>query len=203
MDIGQFIKMKRTDFNFTQEELGKKLTPPVTKATVNKWEDGTTKNLKTNHIQQLATIFGVSPSDMFCFNDSESDIVRIPVLGRVVAGIPIEACEDIIDYVGISKKEVKSDNLFALKVRGDSMKPRIMENDTLIVRQQNDAESGDVVIALIDGQDSTCKKLIKHKDGISLISFNQEYAPMFFTNEEILNRPVAIIGKVIENRQKF
>ena len=83
------------------------------------------------------------------------------------------------------------------------MSPRISEGDTVIVRQQNDAESGDIVIVLINGDTATCKRLMKYSEGISLISFNPAYEPMTFTNKEILEKPVKIIGKVIENRQKY
>ena len=78
-----------------------------------------------------------------------------------------------------------------------------MEGDTVIVRQQDDAESGDIVIVLINGDSATCKKLMKYTDGISLLSFNPAYEPMTFTNKEIEDKPVRIIGKVVENRQKY
>ena len=83
------------------------------------------------------------------------------------------------------------------------MEPRIYENDVVIVRQQDDAESGDVVIATINGDEATCKRLRKYRDGIELISNNPSYEPMFFANEEIINKPVRIIGKVVELRGKF
>jgi repressor LexA len=83
------------------------------------------------------------------------------------------------------------------------MSPRIQPNDVLIVRQQPDAESGDVVIAKINGHDACCKKLLKQKSGIVLQSFNPNYEPMYFSTEDIKQTPITIIGKVIENRQKF
>ena len=94
-------------------------------------------------------------------------------------------------------------DFFGLRIKGDSMSPRISEGDVVIVRQQNDAESGDIVIVLVDGESATCKRLIKYKDGISLISFNPMYEPMNFTKEDIIEKPVTIIGKVVENRQKY
>ena len=127
----------------------------------------------------------------------------IPVLGDVAAGVPIEAIEDIIDYEEISKDMAHTGDFFGLRIKGDSMSPRISEGDVVIVRQQNDAESGDIVIVLVDGESATCKRLIKYKDGISLISFNPMYEPMNFTKEDIIEKPVTIIGKVVENRQKY
>lgn len=129
--------------------------------------------------------------------------VTIPILGEVAAGIPIEAIEDIIDYEEISKDMAHTGDFFGLRIKGDSMSPRISEGDVVIVRQQNDAESGDIVIVLVNGESATCKRLMKYKDGISLISFNPMYNPMTFSNDEIKSKPIKIIGKVVENRQKY
>lgn len=131
--------------------------------------------------------------------------IRIPVLGEVPCGIPLEAIEliDVDDWEEISEKLARTGKFFGLKSKGDSMSPRIQEGDVLIVRQQPDAESGDVVIAKINGSNACCKKLLKTDDGIVLQSFNPMYEPMFFSNEDIKKKPVLIIGKVIENRQKF
>ena len=83
------------------------------------------------------------------------------------------------------------------------MSPRIQSGDVVIVRVQSDAESGDIVIAKVNGDDACCKKLQKHDEGISLISLNPEYGPMFFSKKDITDLPVHIIGKVVELRGKF
>lgn len=138
-----------------------------------------------------------------------SDVLRIergmeiPVLGQVAAGTPIFAEENYIDTEEILTELAATGEFFGLKIKGDSMSPRIMEGDTVIVRQQDDAESGDVVIVLINGDSATCKRLMKYKEGISLLSFNPAYKPMTFSNKEIEEKPVKIIGKVVENRQKY
>lgn len=127
----------------------------------------------------------------------------IPVLGTVVAGIPLEAVEEILDWEEISVKLARTGEFFGLQIKGDSMSPRMIEGDVVIVRQQSDADTGDIVIAKVNGDDACCKKLIKHEDGINLVSFNPSYEPMYFSNQEILNKPVQIIGKVVELRGKF
>lgn len=129
--------------------------------------------------------------------------IKINVYGYVVAGIPLEAIEDIIDTEEIPESMARQGEHFGLKIKGDSMTPRILEGDVVIVRKQEDAESGDLVIALINGFEATCKKLIKHDDGIQLVSFNNNYEPMYFSNQEILDKPVEIIGKVVELRGKY
>ena len=129
--------------------------------------------------------------------------VVIKVLGRVAAGIPIEAVEDIIDTEEITEEMAATGTFFGLKIHGDSMEPRMCEGDVVIVRKQDDAESGDIVIAMVNGDDATCKRLRKYRDGVELVSNNPAYPPMFYSNEEIENKPVKIIGKVVELRGKF
>ena len=110
---------------------------------------------------------------------------------------------DADDWEEIPEKLARTGRFFGLKVKGDSMIPRILEGDVVIVRQQSSAESGDIVIAKVDGEDATCKKLVKHENGISLVPYNSAYEPMYFSTEEIITKPVKIIGKVVELRGKF
>lgn len=129
--------------------------------------------------------------------------IIINVLGKVAAGIPLEAIEDIVDTEEISEDMAKTGTFFGLVINGDSMEPKISKGDVVIVRQQEDAETGDIVIATVNGDDATCKRLKKYKDGIALLSTNPIYEPIYFSNEEIQNKPVKIIGKVVELRAKF
>lgn len=128
---------------------------------------------------------------------------RIPVLGRVVAGIPIEAIEEIIDWEEIPQKLAASGKFFALRVYGHSMEPRILEGDVVIVRQQEDVDSGDIAIVLVNGDEATVKRVKKQEDGITLIATNTSvYEPHFYSNQEIRDLPVRILGKVVELRGK-
>ena len=129
---------------------------------------------------------------------------KIPVLGHVAAGIPINAVENIIDWEEISGVMALRGEYFGLRIQGDSMEPRMCNEDTVIVRQQPDAESGDFVIALVNGDSAVCKKLKKYEDGsLALISLNSAYSPMFFSASEVAELPVQILGKVVELRAKF
>ena len=129
--------------------------------------------------------------------------VRIPVLGRVAAGIPINAVEETIDWEEIPAEMAGSDEYFGLRIKGDSMSPRIMDGDTVIVRRQDDADTGDIVIAIVNGDDGVCKKLRKIDSGIMLISLNPAYDPMVFDHSDIDTIPVSIIGRVVELRGKM
>ena len=125
------------------------------------------------------------------------------MLGNVAAGIPISAVEDILDYEEVPNSWKSQGEFFALRIKGDSMENDINDGDTVIVKQQSDANSGDTVIALVNGDDATCKRLQKLDNGIMLVSNNSKYPPMYFSSEEIVTKPVVIIGKVIELRRKF
>ena len=83
------------------------------------------------------------------------------------------------------------------------MEPDIHNGDTVIVRKQDDAESDEIVIALVNGNDGVCKRLKKYTDSIALVSLNPNYEPMYFNSEEVEEKPVRIVGKVVELRRKF
>ena len=136
-------------------------------------------------------------------NKNSKHGVTINVLGRVAAGIPIEAIENIIDTEEISEQLASTGEFFGLQIHGDSMEPRMYENDVVIVRKQDDAESGDIVIAMVNGNDATCKRLMKYAGSIALLSLNPKYEPMMFTEKDIEEKPVRIIGKVVELRGKL
>ena len=83
------------------------------------------------------------------------------------------------------------------------MEPRMTTGDVVIVRSQPTAETGDIAIVMIEGENATCKKIKKTPDGIMLISLNPDYEPMFYTNKEIEQLHITILGKVVELRAKF
>lgn len=203
------IRYLRKKNDWSQDYIAEKLGYK-SYTTIQKWEMGTSEP-PLKKTRELADLFNVDIDDLTNKDLELSNTIRkiskkgvtINVLGRVAAGIPIEAIENIIDTEEITEELARTGDFFGLRIHGDSMEPRIYEGDIVIVRQQDDAESGDVVIAMVNGNDATCKRLRKYRDGIELISNNPSYAPMFFSNEEILSKPVKIIGKVVELRGKF
>mgnify|MGYP002750313270 CR=1 FL=1 len=129
--------------------------------------------------------------------------VKIPVLGQVQAGIPIDAVQDILDYEEITEDMAAHGEYFALQVRGSSMEPRMREGDVVIVRQQPEVENGETAIILVNGNDATIKRVRKSSEGIMLVPTNPVFEPIFYNNEEIEELPVVILGKVVELRAKF
>lgn len=196
------IKALRIGLGYSQEQLALKIGY-ADKTSIAKIEAGKV-DLPQSKI--IAFAKALNTSTTYLLDGKEKQIkkgVVIPVLGSVAAGIPIEAIEDVIDTEEITQEMAKTGTFFGLKIKGNSMEPKISDGDIVIVRQQDDAESGDVVIACVNGDEATCKRLRKYKDGIELISNNPSYEPMFFSNEDIMSRPVKILGRVMELRAKF
>jgi len=205
MNMGEKIYYLRTKNSMTLEELGNKVG--VGKSTVRKWENGMIANMKRDKILKVAEALNTTPAYLMGWDEAKEEPkkkgVKIPVLGRVAAGVPIEMIEDVLDYEEITEDMAKHGEYFALKIQGDSMTPRIWNNDVVIVKQQDDAENGDIVIAAINGDDAVCKRLQKYNDGIALISLNPVYDPIYLKKDEIDEKPVRILGKVVELRGKF
>lgn len=177
----------------------------INKSAISTWCNGT-RLPRMDKVDMLAKYFGINCSDLIEERDTFPKSikgVRVNVLGRVAAGIPIEAIENIIDTEEITEEMARTGNFFGLRIQGDSMDPDIHNGDVVIVRQQDDAESDEIVIALVNGNDGVCKRLKKYEDSIALVSINANYAPMYFTNKDISEKPVKIIGKVVELRRKL
>lgn len=160
---------------------------------------------RIDKIELMANYFGISKADLVEKRNSTSTKsgVTINVLGRVAAGIPIDCVEEIIDTEEITQDMASTGEFFGLQIHGDSMEPRMKDGDVVIVRQQDDAETDNIVIAVVNGNEATCKRLKKYAEGIALISTNPSYEPMYFSNREIAEKPVRIIGVVKELRAKF
>ena len=200
------IRNRRLELNVTQSELATKLGY-ADKSMIAKIEKGSV-DLPQSKIISFANALHIAPGDLMGLDGIEKPNcpargVKIDVLDRVTAGIPIEEVEDIIDTEEITEELARTGSFFGLLIHGNSMEPRMTEGDVVIVRQQDDAESGDIVIATVYDSDATCRRLKKYEKGIALLSTNPEYDPMFFSNEEIESKPVRIIGKVVELRAKF
>ena len=200
------INERRKQLNLTLKEIADFVG--VSEATVSRWESGNIANMRRDRISALAQILRVSPIDIMGISSDSSELltvkaVKIPVLGYVRAGIPIEAVEEILDYEEISQEQARQGEFFALQIKGDSMEPRITEGDVVIVRKQETVDNGDIAVVLINGDDATIKKFYKSDAGIKLVSTNPKYDPFFYTPDEVNSLPISIVGKVVELRAKF
>lgn len=218
MTIYQRIKLLRESQGMTQQELAIKMGYKTNSA-ITKIELGL-RDINQSKVEQFAKALNTTPAYLMGWEDIARDnpitdeeygkMVRaaikskkIPVLGKVIAGIPIDAVEEILDYEEISEEMSRQGEFFALQIKGDSMEPKFSEGDVVIVRKQEDVDNGDIAIVLVNGYEATVKKIKKFEGGINLIPTNSSYDVMTYTNEQIEKLPVQIVGKVVELRAKF
>jgi SOS regulatory protein LexA len=130
--------------------------------------------------------------DGFGQEDSDIPVRKVPIVGRVTAGMPITAVENIEDYFPLPLEMAPAnDQIFMLEVIGDSMiEAGILNGDYVVVRQQQTAENGDIVVAMTEDNEATVKRFFKEKNHIRLQPENPAMEPIFVKN-------VTILGKVI------
>lgn len=201
------LKNARKKAGYSQKELANLLY--VSQQAVAKWEVGSATP-SPEMLSKIAEVLNVSADFIIGREEGPFDsilgkpspgAVRIPVLGRVAAGTPLYTAEEIIDWEEIPEAMAHGHEFFALKIKGQSMEPQICNGDVVIVRRQQSCDNGSVAIVLVDGDEATCKRVKFTNQGISLVSANPAYEPMFYTNKEIADLPIEILGVVVELRR--
>ena len=200
------LKTLRKSLKYTQKNVADYLG--IDRTTYVKYENGQSEpNFET--LLKICELFQVSTDYLLGSSSSDTTTVPptgenwVPVLGRVRAGVPIDAVEEILDYEQLDAATARRGKHIGLKVVGDSMEPRFAAGDVVIVRLQPDIDSGEIGIVLVNGDEATIKRVIKQDDGIMLVATNPAYPPRFFSKKEMTTLPVTILGKVIELRAKF
>lgn len=188
-------------FGSKDENLKKEL-----KILLDKYKKNSNEDIKKMFIDLVnKVIFKMEEKIKESEEKSKNKYKRIPVLGSIPAGIPVELIQDILDYEEISEEMLKGGKeYFALKVKGSSMWPKYLDGDTIIVLKQDDCESGQDAIVMVNGNDGTFKRVIKKDNGITLEPINQqEYNSVSYSNEDIEKLPIKILGVVKEIRRKI
>ncbi len=117
---------------------------------------------------------------------SEAEVVSIPVMGRIAAGVPIEAIQNISHVLTVPADLLAGGEHYALEVRGDSMiEAGILDGDTVLIRRCESAESGEIIVALVDGQEATLKRLRKRGGSIALEAANPAYETRIFGPDRV------------------
>ena len=208
--FAQNLKYLRTKYNLTQEQLANKINS--TRSTVNNWENEISEpNL--DMIRKLTETFNVKDNIVFedlkskyntSFVDLEEDTINIPVLGRIPAGIPFEAIEDVIKYIDIPKEwTFGNKEYFGLLIDGNSMFPKYQNGDIVIFQKCEDpikCNNKDCAV-MVNGNDATFKKFIFNNIGVILQPYNMEYETKSFTPEEVQELPVKLVGFAVQIRR--
>lgn len=200
INFGKRLRELRKERNLSQRQVAEELF--VGQTTISGWEKAK-KEPSLDILQMLANYFDVTVDYLIGNEEKRYNPkgIKIPILGTIPAGIPIEAIEETLGVEEITYEMSKSGAFFALKVRGDSMSPMIENGDILIIRQQENFESGDICVVMINGNDATIKKVKRDEYGIMIIPINQKYEPIFYSNEQIESLPIRVIGKAVEIRR--
>ena len=206
-EVYKKIKNERIRRGWTQDELAKRVGYSE-KSIISRIEAGKV-DLPQSKIEEFAKIFDTSPAILMGWTEYEErdskkryEVLKtyyISLLGLSAAGRPIEAQENRIGELEVPYAWSNKDEYFGLQIKGDSMEPAICNNDIVIVHKQEDAESGEIVIASVGQNDATCKRLMKYGETILLRSYNQAYDDIDVTGDENFK----IYGKVIESRRKY
>lgn len=137
-------------------------------------------------------ILDMDSSSTFSFS-----VTRVPLIGKITAGMPITATENIEDYFPLPSHYVGDHNVFMLSVLGDSMiETGIHDGDLVIVRQQQTADNGDIVVAMTEDDEATVKRFYKEKDHIRLQPENSSMAPIILSNVSILGKVIGIFRNI-------
>lgn len=208
MTLGDRLKKLRADNDLTLEEVSKYVQ--VSRQTINRYENNIITNIPSDKIELLARIFDTTPAYLMGWEEETPEPpepkpkgVKIPVLGTVRAGLPMEAIEEVLDYEEIPERMARCGEHFGLLVRGDSMEPKFSQGDVVIVRRQPMVNNGEIGIFLVNGCDATIKKYSKDNHGIDLIPLNDNYPVQHYSKKETEELPVICLGKVVELRAKF
>ena len=211
-NIGQRIKELRKNAGLTQKDLAQKCGYSSL-TTINKIELGI-NTVPLSVAEKIAKVFNVPPSYLLGWENESNveplklnrNVIKVPIYGEIPAGVPIEMVEEsfIEDYEEVDADLARGGKvLFGLKIKGDSMYPEFRNGDHVIFQKTDTCENGSYCAVSINGTECTFKKVIKQENGITLMPLNAEFAPMFYTNQEIEELPITILGVVKEVRRTY
>ena len=209
MELKDIIRNRRIELGLTMKQVADAVG--VSEGTISKWESGNIGSMRLDKGLAISRVLSIDPRTLMGQSEEEYEAelderpesVWVPVIGRVAAGFRKIMNEEILGFEPVDYDLAESGRFFALRIAGDSMEPEIKKGSTAIVRCQQDADSGDVCVVSINGDEATCKRIQKTDNGIMLVSTNPAYPPRYFSAKEIKDEPVTILGRVMEVRTKF
>lgn len=215
MTLGERVRQLRQKAGMTQDALAKEIGYS-TKTSISKIENNIL-DINQSTIVALARALKTTPSVIMGWTDIDEknnptselagtlpseNIYKIPVYSTVSAGFGAYACDDIEEFIPIYiSNPADVPNTIGIKVKGDSMYPKIENGDIIIVRKQDSVDSGSVAVVLLDGEEGLVKKVEYGKDWIELHSFNPEYMTRRFDGADVLR--LRVVGLVVGSYKKF
>lgn len=205
--FSETLRRIRFERRMTQEEFAQLLG--TSKQNISRYENGEVSP-KISTAEAIAERLGMTLSELNGgprTRDAQANVqarpIRVPVLGTIPAGVPLEAIEDVLDWEELPAAMARGGKeYFGLKVSGDSMLPDYRDGDVLILRKRDTCESGQDCAVMVNSDDATFKRVRISEKGITLMPLNPAYEPLFYSNQEVSELPVRIIGVVVELRRK-
>ena len=212
----KIIKEKRLKKGYSLEDLANRLGNVITRQSLFRYESNDAR-MKNNIFQKICLALDENPQDVWNeinsrlldFNNAEfvnldEDTINIPVLGRIPAGVPFEAIEDVIKYIDIPKEwTFGNKEYFGLLIDGNSMFPKYQNGDIVIFQKCEDpikCNNKDCAV-MVNGNDATFKRFIFNNIGVILQPYNMEYETKSFTPEEVQELPVKLVGFAVQIRR--
>lgn len=218
--FGERLQKLRKEANLTTEQLAEKLG--CAKSTLSRYENSL-RSPKKDFLEMLSKYFDVSIDyligntevrNIVDLNNKRNinlgdlpgiinlnDMVRIPVVGTIRAGMPILVEQNIIDYKFVQQEGMQVGEIyFSLEVKGDSMiNAGIEEGDFVVVKRQDYIDKeGDIAVVIVNGDEATLKRVYFQPSGIVLQAENPNYPPMLIAESEIKSGYVTIVGKAVK-----
>jgi len=193
-EVIDLIKRLRMRKKMTVEELASRVG--ISKSTLSRYENGQ-RDFPINDIGAYAEALDTTVEYLLGIENLQPlsyETITIPILGEIACGDPIYVAENFEGYRTEPKEDLPSGNLFYLKAKGDSMEPTIPNGAMVLIRQQPDAENGEIVAVLLNGDtEATLKRIRKQNGSVMLMPDNPTYDPIIVSE----SNPARIIGKAI------
>lgn len=194
MNLSELLTYYRSINNLSLEAIGDYVG--VSKSTIKRWESGESKNVPDSKLAKLSELFEINVPAYLAGQVK-------PILGYVKAGYDLFANENLLGYEEVSVKEASQGDYY-LRVQGDSMNgSRIYDGDLVYIKSCRNVENGEIGLVLIDQNEVTIKKIIKKDNAIILMATNPLYEPKIYTNEELNDQKIQIIGKILHSKIQF
>lgn len=209
MSLSTVLKSRRKELGLTLNDIAKHMG--VSEATVQRWESGNIKSLRQGRVAKLADILNVTPAYLMGWEDSNQlptnaipyhTTGMVPVLGRIPAGAPLLAKDDIEGYEPVDASDPS--NYYWLRVQGDSMiNAGINSGDLVLIHVQNYAENGQIVACRVNGDEATLKRYREQKASILLMPENPDYEPYVVSKKDFNDGYAGIMGVAVEIKRKL
>lgn len=211
--LGDKIKARRKELGLSADAVAN--ATGISRATLYRYESPDNYKIPVAFLEQLAEVLKTSTDVLLGTSEQKdkwiaentiplSKITKLPIIGIVRAGVGGITYEDNLGEEFIETSTLaghNKDDFFWLKVKGDSMEPRLFENDLVLVRKQTSVQSGDFAVVLVDDEEGVVKKVTYDENSVTLHSQNHNYPPRVFEGRDVLR--LRIVGQVVKSLSTF